>query len=273
MTSKYEFKPSMGAEIIRMAKEGYLKCEIASALGIPLRFISQWKREYEEFAEIMELAETHQMAWWCMRGRTNLENPRFNFYLWYSVMKNSHGWADKPTERNLEFEDWKGTFIEKINSLDQMLATGKCSSEMYEKMMKSLSAHANINEIIYIQPEIAKMELDRQLKAGEITEAEHVIKMTYIDRSNMIRELAAENIFKEEKLYSKFNCKQSRKVPKAVREKKKEALANTEVTVVTSPVNPLFDDRARDMREKRMKKLGLDQKNLDESLEELEDSE
>jgi len=266
--AKYEYKPSMAAEIIRMSKEGYLKVEIASALGVPQGMISRWKRELEEFAELMELAETHSAAWWAMRGRTNLDNPRFNFYIWYAIMKNAYGWADKPTERNIEFEEWKGTFVDKINHLDQMMSTGKCSADMYEKMMKSLNAHANINEIIYIQPELAKMELDRQLKDGEITEAEHIIKMTYIDRTNAIRELAAENIFKEEKMYSKFNAKQERKVPKAIREKKKDELDNTEVTIDKQAPNPLFDKQTKAMRERRMKRLGLNKDGSDPEIEE-----
>jgi hypothetical protein len=255
--AKYEYKASMAEEIIRMSKEGYLKVEIASALGVPQRMISVWKREIEEFAELMELAETHSAGWWAMRGRTNLDNPRFNFYIWYAIMKNAYGWADKPTERNIEFEEWKGTFIDKINNLDQMLASGKCSTDMYEKMMKSLSAHAGMNEILYIQPEIAKMELERQLKDGTINDTEYTIKMVYLDRTKAIRDLAAENIFKEEKLYSKFNSKQERKVPKNSKENKRQELENTQVTIAKQEPNPLFEKQVKEIREKRMRRLGL----------------
>jgi hypothetical protein len=184
-------------------------------------------------------------------------------------MKNAYGWADKPTERNIEFEDWKGTFIEKINNLDQMLAAGKCSTEMYEKMMKSLSSHANINEIIYIQPELAKMDLMQQLKDGSITQDEYTVKMTYIDRTQTIRNYVAENIFKEEKMYSKFNTKQTRKVGKgrkdartnlqeAKAEKQKtkgEVLNCTEVTIVKPALNPLFQEQADKLHARRMGRL------------------
>jgi hypothetical protein len=255
--AKYEYKPCMASEIIRMSKEGYLKCEIASALGVPASQLSKWRREYDDFADVIELSETHSMAWWAMRGRTNLDNPRFNFYVWYAIMKNAYGWADKPTERNIEIEDWKGDFVQKINQLDQALSTGKCSPDMYEKMMKSLNAHANINEIIYVQPKLCQLELDKQLANGEISPEEHDIKLGYLDHMNKIRELAAENIFKEEKFYSKFNHKQARKVPKEAREKKKEELENTEVIIEEKAINPAFEQQTKEMRERRMKRLGI----------------
>jgi len=256
--AKVEYNESMNAEILRLAKEGYLKCEIAAALGISTRQLLEWRRKYDDVRELLELADTYQAAWWCGRGRTNLENPRFNFYLWYSIMKNAHGWADKPTERNLDLQEWQGDLIKKINHLDDIMQTGKCSPDVYEKMMKSLNAHANINEIVYVQPKLALLELEAQLKRGEITEDTFMLKKAHIDKCNMIREMAAEAIFREENLYSNQHHTNIRKKPRLKREKKAEELENTEVEIKETIINPAFDEQAKKMHEARMQKLKID---------------
>jgi len=210
INNKYHLKPvelveSKLDEIMEAMKvRGALPVQIASILDISLPTLKTWMRRYKEIGEIMELGLTHSMSWWVERGKSGLNDNRFNVPLWIATMKNSWGWGDKPSDRTIDIQDWHGTMEEKINALDRGLQEGIYAADFYEKMMRSLASHAMINEIIYVQPTLQRLELDRLYKEGTITKDEYDVEMKVLDRMEALRKNAADLIFKEGELYSKF---------------------------------------------------------------------
>lgn len=252
-----QWNPNMKERILEMMREGALKCEIAAELEIPYSKFLRWRKQYEDFDEIIKLGETFSMAWWSRRGRVNLENPRFNHMLWYSIMKNAYGYGDKPAERYIDAEEWKGGIYEKIKTMDEALASGKMAVDQYQHLMRSLDFHTKINEIMYIAPAVCKIELQRKYDAGEIDRVNYEQEMFILEQNQMMREIAAENLMKEAKVASKFDVKQKRKVkniePKIGKKvKKSDKLENS--YVVEKKPSPFLEQVKRERAERKKAK-------------------
>lgn len=199
-------------EILRRAKDqGHLSVEIATYLNISTDILRRWRKIDEELDQTLKTAHTYANSWWINKGRASLESQRFQCVVWGMIMKNTFGWGDKPSERPVEFEDWKGDLFQKIEIMDKMISEGKLCAEQYHHMMKSLDFHAKINEIIYIQPLISKLELERRFKEGEISETQYDEEKWILENGQVLRKVAAENLMKESKVVSKFQNKRSRK--------------------------------------------------------------
>jgi len=192
-------------EIIeRMKTEGLTLVEVASFLDIDKHTLSMWIKRYPEIASIMRLGLTHSEAWWCKKGRDGIMGSNFNFSPWSYIMNNCFGWGASPTERALPLHEWHGTFEEKIQNLDKKLETGEISTAVYEKMMRSLGHHAIVNEIIYVQPTIQRMEAETKYKDGTLTKEEYELEIAALDKMEKMRQTAADLVFKESDLYSRF---------------------------------------------------------------------
>lgn len=92
-----KYRPEMCDTIIEMMRDGAAKVEVCAAIGITQETMRVWAADPKkpEFSEALKVGLELSEAWWCSRGRLNLENREFNATLWYMNMKNRHGWRDK----------------------------------------------------------------------------------------------------------------------------------------------------------------------------------
>jgi len=269
-----------GQRILDLAKDGYLKVEIAAELGIPIRKLSEFIKTYPDFAELMEMATTLSQAWWVKRARIAVmdKNDKFAAIPWYATMKNAYGWGDKPSERFTEnLDEYRGNLQEKINTLDKKLANGFMAPEGYGHMMKSLSYHATINELTIVQPQLALIDIDKKVSSGEMTHAEGELEKEYIKRHMQIAEAAAEAIFAQDKILNgKMTCKQHRMVPKKKNDSQSKDLDNLQ----SIPVDEGFEaqlkkkvaaDRKKAMNEKKRQSIRKGMPGFEDKFEDKED--
>lgn len=90
-----KYKKEMGETVITQMTDGASKIEVCAELGICYDTFLAWQEEHPEFLESVKRGEQLSESWWMKNGRTNLENPKFNYTGWYMNMKNRHGWKDK----------------------------------------------------------------------------------------------------------------------------------------------------------------------------------
>jgi hypothetical protein len=90
-------------EILDLYKEGASDVEIRALIcdktGGQVRCSNdlwgRWMKEEIEFSETVKMGKLLSEAWWQKKGRTNIEESKFNSTLWYMNMKNRFGWKDK----------------------------------------------------------------------------------------------------------------------------------------------------------------------------------
>lgn len=100
MVRPTKYEPEMCIKVLDVMAEGASKEELCLELGINPDTIYDWCSEesprYKKlFSEAVKKGEALSKAWWMKKGRTSLENQKFNSTLWYMNMKNRHKWTDK----------------------------------------------------------------------------------------------------------------------------------------------------------------------------------
>jgi hypothetical protein len=234
--------------IIQMMRKGCLLVEIASELEIPLAQLAKLRREYEDINEAITMGETHCAAWWCRTGRQGLSAEKFNFHLFNIFMKNNFGWGDKPSERALAVEEWRGDFTQKLAILDEKLQSGKFSAEQYAHMLKSLTYHAHLQDVVYIAPAVAMMQLEQQKESGEITKEEYLATKYYYDEFARMRRASAEIIFEQEGIQYKDQFKpRAKKSDNQIGKKYKDRIKNTEVVEQRSERSKEFFEKRKEL--------------------------
>jgi len=244
-------------EIKELMKQGYTKVEIAAHLDWPVSRLKKYRKLIPELDSALELGETHCMAWWTKQGRSGLFKKEFNFNLWNIFMKNNFGYGDRPSERTADIESWQGSFSEKITAMDEKMRSGEISAEMYSHMMKSLSYHANVNEICYVTPMLERLEIDQQLKNGDITADEHRLMSEYLDVMDSMRTVSAEMIMDENKVRYSERIKKVKAIKSTMTRVKadRDALENSELVEEPTEREKAFIEKAQRLKELKSNKL------------------
>jgi len=182
-------------------EEGYSITEIAAKLNVSECKLCRWRTIDERLDEILTLGRTYSKGWWMAQGRKHLRNGKdFQFNIWIAMMKNSFEWGDRPSERPFKVINWDGSIEQKINIIDEMLRNGEIAFELYEHIMKALHYHSQINEICYIKPQLERLELERKLYAGEISQVQFDKELELWEEANKLRDIAADRLLKKEKI-------------------------------------------------------------------------
>ncbi len=253
-------------EIIKKSKQGYFLAEIIAFIADEIRKrdpkfklsfckFERWRREDQELNETLQLCEIYRQAWILGQGRINLDNARFNGEVWWRIVSNMiRGFGNKPSERIMDFSKWEGSIDDRIDFADKELKNGSIVLEQYEHIMKSLKYHAEIIELVYINPLIQKLDLNNKLHSGEIDKEEYDRQIEILDMAKRARKIASENIAKETKVLSKFDNKRQRKTKKALSHEGMKA-------ALKSISDDEIDKQLEDVADKMNKKLCIKRTN------------
>ena len=90
-----KLRPDWASIALAEYSGGASDSEVTSALQITQGEFANYCAEDENFATVVEYGREMAKAFWYRQARQNLNNPKFQTTLWYAVMKNRYGWAEK----------------------------------------------------------------------------------------------------------------------------------------------------------------------------------
>ena len=76
-------------------RDGASLVEFSAHVDVHIATLYEWEKAHPEFYEAKKRAVQVSEAWWTEKGRTKLEDHKFNHVLWYMNMKNRFKWRDK----------------------------------------------------------------------------------------------------------------------------------------------------------------------------------
>ncbi len=196
-------------------KDGWLLAEIAAFLNMSENRFYRCRQANPELADLVETCRSYSKAWWIKEGRDALGAGKFQGIIWISTMKNAFDWGDKPSERYFRAEEWEGGVEDKRKLADKWFREGKVTLEFHNHLMRSLFYHAQLNDIIYIQPYLKKMDLETKLENGEISQSEFDAEMELWEEGRRVREVAMKRMLEKEKIVSEYDTKHVRKTKKS----------------------------------------------------------
>ncbi len=93
--SSYLYNVHWKEEMLAEYSAGASDEEVAAALKMTTKRFKQYYTEDPVFKETVDMGRDWAKAFWLKKGRTSLEDKKFNSTLWYNNMKNRYGWAEK----------------------------------------------------------------------------------------------------------------------------------------------------------------------------------
>lgn len=95
-----KYSMDMCEKVIRLGKRGYVRAEMAGALGVRYKTLNDWYNNNQDFRNALNEALMHSEAWWIKKLRKNLvldKNEKFNTTGWIFFMKNAFKWRNEET--------------------------------------------------------------------------------------------------------------------------------------------------------------------------------
>lgn len=119
--------------------------EVCKEIGITKnRFNSMYEDANNEgFRKLIDMGRMMSKAYWYGLARKNLWEKSFNYPLWYAVMKNRFGWAEK--SENYERSDVPA----EQQSLDELQAK---LNKMLPGILKQLSPEMKDSDLLNVRP-------------------------------------------------------------------------------------------------------------------------
>jgi hypothetical protein len=99
--TKFEDLPENWADVLlEVGREGGMNVHFQNALNISRRKYDEFRKEHEDFAEVLEEAKQLSEQWWVEKAVNAFEGEKskmFNQHLWGFIMKNRfpYHWKDK----------------------------------------------------------------------------------------------------------------------------------------------------------------------------------
>lgn len=115
--------------------QGMSDAEVMEILGMSRKQFERRLENDDTFREWIEMGRTLSEAWWMRKGRTSINDNKFNTNLWMFVVKNRFDWAEKVEQKG---QGASGTSLDTIK---------REMTKLVEKMNKGKATEAEIVEL------------------------------------------------------------------------------------------------------------------------------
>lgn len=115
--------------------EGMSDAEVMEILGMSRRQFEKRLENDDTFREWIEMGRTLSEAWWMRKGRTSINDNKFNTNLWMFVVKNRFDWAEKVEQKS------QGNPATSLDNIKKEMA------KLVNKMNKGTATDAEIVEL------------------------------------------------------------------------------------------------------------------------------
>lgn len=87
------YEPYRCVELMEYMRSGLSRTQAAHKMGVWDGTLKTWVERFPEFAMAMERGHELERAWWEEKGRSNLDNNKFNTALYVFMTANKFGWS------------------------------------------------------------------------------------------------------------------------------------------------------------------------------------
>jgi len=159
MPTPKKYKETYPQLLIDTLSAGDGMAEFCSEASIAACTFYDWLKKYKEFDAAYGIARMKGLAWWERKAKGNLDNPKFNGFIWSRVMRNRHPDVYTDKGRRIEVKRLKGllaknpkaTLDERADAIMHELADGEITVEEADKAISVIRSHAEIKKVTELE--------------------------------------------------------------------------------------------------------------------------